>query len=290
MLSAPSPSSDTNAKATEYYLKAIRYDSVASVLRQCDRTRDGGKKSSHRSALHNHRASAIWNNSDRKKKGKKKLSSEKLADFRNKTQRRRCHKRGQWVAEHNEDGSLKPGAVVIKAGGSSQAQTQNRTQTTHPPRKRNITLNKMVYLGTKENIPTFQNGFVGPLVEDGEPYSGMGTKDFTLLKSLLVPEWNGKFDLFPESIADRPYWQYGTGKHTSPPRRILGSVLFFVQAYNGNTVDIPHIVIPGASQCFIGRNVTRYYDIKHIGANKLIIPDHLGATNDDVLTMIGNDL
>lgn len=49
----------------------ISFESVASVLSQFDRTRDGEKNASHTSTIQAHSASAMGNKSYRKKEGKK---------------------------------------------------------------------------------------------------------------------------------------------------------------------------------------------------------------------------
>ena len=281
VLAAAAPSSDSNAKTTDDYLKEISYDSVASVLRQCDRTGNGDQNVSS-SALHANSVSATTFNTHRKKKGKKKLNPAELADLKTKTECRICHKHGHWACDHHADGTVKPGAVVIDTEANRNNQDEN------PPRRRNLTFN-MASLDHGVPNSKIPHDFIGPLVDDGAPYSGMGMHEFTLLKPVLLAEWNGQLDPIPASIADRPYWQYGVGSHASAPRRILGSVLLSVESDNGHTVAIRHLVISGTSQWVIGRNVTRSCDINHIGGNKLVLPDHDDSAQHDSLSMVDSD-
>ena len=93
VLAAAAPSSDDSNSTTEDFLKAISYDSFASVLRHCDRSKTADQPSGTGSALHGNSASATNNAGSRKKKGKKRLSPEELADLKSKTTCRTCQKK-----------------------------------------------------------------------------------------------------------------------------------------------------------------------------------------------------
>lgn len=109
----------------------------------------------------------------------------------------------------------------------------------------------------------------GPLVDDAAPYSGMGLVEFRALQKVLLPNWNGSFGSLPLSIKERPFWQYGSGNHASPPRRIIGTVRLQCIADQGTAVGINHLIIDGSSQWVVGRNVTSHCNIEHINGHHL---------------------
>ena len=76
-----------------------------------------------------------------------------------------------------------------------------------------------------ENLKTVSASRVadqlGPLVEDRAPCSGMGLHEFRELQRVIKHNFNCVPDPLPPSVADRPFWQYGNGEHSSGPRIIL---------------------------------------------------------------------
>ena len=110
---------------------------------------------------------------------------------------------------------------------------------------------------------------LGPLVDDGAPYSGMGLQEFRELQKVIMPTFNGVFDPLPPSVADRPFWKYGNGEQSSGRRKIIGSVMLTILSDQGTPVNIRHLIITGSSSWVIGRNVTRHTDIIHINGNFL---------------------
>ena len=102
---------------------------------------------------------------------------------------------------------------------------------------------------------------ISSLIDDGAPYSGLSVEEFHLIQLLVFPDWTGGFDPLPDSIASGPYWQYGTGEHSSETRSITSSVTLTARSYDGNPIEIRHFVISVSSQWVVGRNVTRYCNI-----------------------------
>ena len=280
VLAAVSPTADTENATTDDFLKAISYESVASVLRQCDRAKQGDMPSSPSVLNANSSSATTGGHDNRRKKGKKTLNPEQLADLKSKTRCHTCRKKGHWSSEHNADGSLKPGAVVIEDTPATETPASDT-------RRRSVTFNMVNMHRPDEKL---LNNFIGPLLDDGAPYSGMGFDDFKILQSLILPDCNGKLEPLPDSIADRPYWQYGAGKHASAPRKILGSVLLSIMSDGDHAVYIRHLIISGTSQWVVGRNVTRACDIRHIGANKLVLPDTSGTSACDSISIVDHDL
>ena len=127
---------------------------------------------------------------------------------------------------------------------------------------------------------------IGPLVDDGAPYSGLGVEAFHRIQPLVFPDWNGRFDALPHSVASRPYWQYGTREHSSETRAIISSVTLTARSHDGNSIEIRHLVIAGSSQWVFGRRVTKYCNILHIRENALQLPSNYGKYLYATLTYI----
>lgn len=115
------------------------------------------------------------------------------------------------------------------------------------------------------------SSLTGPLGDDGAPYSVIGEEEFKLLYTSLIPSWNGEFEPLPKVTADRPFWQYAAGDHSSSFREILGSVMFTAMTDQWNPVDIRHLTISSSSQWFIGKNFTKHCDIIHTRKTTLFL-------------------
>lgn len=185
---------------------------------------------------------------------------------KNETQCRRqgCDKYGHWYKDHNPDGSLKPG---VKSFDSTPSGAQSEALL------KKVTFN-MVNLG-EENIILYSS--IGPLFDDGAPYSGIWLEEFKIVQKLVCPSWNGNFEKLPELVLLRPFWKYGIGSHASKSRRIIGSVLISARSDQGDEINIRHLVIEGSSQWVTGRNVTQKCNIVRIGKNELELPDNSGT-------------
>ena len=145
----------------------------------------------------------------------------------------------------------------------------------------------MVKLSTAEN---YLSNLIGPLLDDGAPYSGMGFDDFKTIQPYVLPSWSGKLDPIPPKIASRPFWQYGTGAHSSETRSIIGSVLLSVCSDQGAEVQIRHLIISGSSQWFIGRNITSHCDIVHTDGNILRLPNRDDNVEFFSISLIDSDM
>ena len=280
VLAAASPGSGENDSTMDTYLQAIKYESIASVLRQCDQT---GQQSGSASGSALHAGSAATTGRGQcPKRGKRRLTPQELADLKRRSTCRECKKKGHWAQDHNPDGSLKPGTLVIDDDDDKQKSSKH-------DKKPTVTFNMAQLTDHPKNF--IDGDFIGPLVDDGAPYSGIGEAEFKVLQPLILPKWSGSYAELPECIADRPYWQYGKGKHSSPPRRILGSVMISARTDGNEIVEINHLIISGSSQWVIGRNVTRACDIVHIGGNRLNLPSADGGTeNADTISLVDSDM
>lgn len=275
VLAASSPR-DTSKDAeftTESYLNKVHYEAIASVLRQCDRTKGDVDDNS---VSANNATTPVSFPRGRKKRN---LTPEQLADLKSKSICRECHKKGHWASDHNEDGTLKPG---VKSEPATISGTPKRVP------KKSMTFNMV---NISDSCIALSNDFVGPLLDDGAPYSGLGVEEFKVLQELIMPNWDGSYDKLPKEIQDRPYWQYGTGNHSSDKRKIIGSIMLTAKTETGQ-IMIRHLVIEGSSQWILGRNVTKKCNIVHIGGNFLELPDQsrIPITNKDFHSYISGKL
>ena len=130
----------------------------------------------------------------------------------------------------------------------------------------------MVQLKNSTSEKLFESNTIGPLLDDGAPYSGIGLEEFLVMQPLLLPKWNGKLDPVPDHLSSYKFWQYGSGEHASASRKIIGSVSLTAHTNNNHDVQIKHLIIEGSSQWVVGRNVTRRCNINHANGNTLQIP------------------
>lgn len=266
-------SSTKSEESTESFLNKISYSSIAAVVRQCDVNR---ASSSINIPHHNYLKSA---SAKFQRKTKQKLTPEQLADLKSKSTCRKCGVLGHWESDHNPDGSLNR---PMRPSTNKNESSSNCKASKEP--KKTVTFHMV-------NIPSaiFDNP-VGPLLDDGAPYSGMGLAEFKLIQPFVVPDWNGSLDPLPEIIQDRPWWQYGQGRHASAAKRILGAVMITVTSDLGNPVQINHLIIDGSSQWIVGRNVTRRCKIDHMEDNKMELPKFNKTDPTDSISLVDYDL
>ena len=117
--------------------------------------------------------------------------------------------------------------------------------------------------------------FSGPLLDDGAPYSSIGSHELKLMQFYLRTNWNSELDPLSDSISDRSHEQYGSGNHSSDSRPMLGSIIITACLNEETNVKIRHVAIDGSSQWMNGRNVTAKCDIKHSDGNYLKISNDL---------------
>ena len=252
---------DENATTSDY-IKAISYEKVASVLRQCDH---GKQEIDPVNTLSANYANTFPSQGQRTRV-KTRLSPDQLRDLKGKSQCRQCHKYGHWQGDHNDDGSIKNGLRSTDVPAGSERDVKDDR---HP--RQHFTFG-MVQM-TPVTVSEINERYVGPLLDDGAPYSGIGLHEFTVLQPMLLPKWNGKCDAIPYEFNDFPYWQYGSGSRSSEKRKLLGSININLTSDQHNLISIRHLIIDGSSQWLIGRNVTKHCNIVHINENKLVLPD-----------------
>lgn len=111
---------------------------------------------------------------------------------------------------------------------------------------------------------------VSPLVDDGAAYSAIrGMELYIVSNKLFHPS-----SIMSQSVEFARYdsRQYGFGAHVSSKKAIIGSVELFIRTYSGDSISVRCLVIQESFGWAVGRNLTRFCDIPHIGRNTLIIP------------------
>lgn len=189
-----------------------------------------------------------------------------------------CGKNGHWKRNHNSDGSLPPHIKTFDepingsrhdAPGAAPKRLQDGNGN---GKKITVSFNMATFVGSSAN--TTSSDELGPLVDDGAPYSEIVLVELNLFVDHLPS--NPILETIPESLKEHTHCQYGTGRHASPARRILESIVLTAESDNRNPVRITHLLLDGSSQWVIGRNVTRKANIEHINRNALVfmIGDH----------------
>ena len=192
---------------------------------------------------------------------KTKLTPEQLADLKSKSTCNRCQKKCHWSTDYDKCEMYK------KDQGSSASMTdQGSRNASSGPRSSVQTAKEGTLQFNMASIscPGNEEIAISPLVDNAAPYNGIGIVELRAISKGVFHSWNGDLDPLPESIQDRPYWQYGSGSHASRRRSILGSIVLTARSDKGRPIRIRHLVIDGSSQWVIGRNVTRNCNINHI--------------------------
>ena len=172
-------------------MKAVSYASIASVLRQCDQSHQKGCRAdsiTNDSMLFLHAAMTTAKNP------KKKLTPSELANVKLKIKCRftGCGKFGNWVSDHNTDGTLKPGVVSNDYGPANDNEE-----------KKCVLTFSMVHLQNK-GFDTPASTTCGPVLDDAAPYSALGLSELKFLQPVILPRWKKKLTPFRKSYA-RPH-------------------------------------------------------------------------------------
>ena len=270
---APKNSVDeTNTEEDENAMKKINYKNVASIIRACDKPKANVDDSANK-ASNTLQINSVYNN--RYKNNRRSLSLQEVNELKRRTSCKSCRHKGHWANDN------------VCPKNSNQSSQENKAS--QPPSSNKVMQFHMSHLTNTEPTSTWLNGVPGSLVDDSGPYSGIGLNELKVLRTKLNKTWNGILDPVPDCVSDRPYWQYGTGAHSSERKQIIGSVVISINSNHGNKVDIRHVVIEGSSTWIIGRSVTNKCIINHINGNKVELPIKKHNKND-FLQMIEYDM
>ena len=173
------PDLDSNA-TNEQFLSAITYNSVASVIKQCDKSNsenvvvNANAGGFNRVNYQQHSSSNFNGNRN---------SREDVEARKMKYPCNNCGKYGHWAREHNKDGTLPSNVKSVDKleGHNSDYQTKNNQNN-----KKTISFNMARLAGSSAptTISNYRNQ-IGPLVDDGAPYSAIGLIDLKFLANQL---------------------------------------------------------------------------------------------------------
>ncbi len=149
-------------------LTTTKYDSIASVLRQCDK----GKRNR---TIHSNSANDSWRNNR-----KPKYTLQQLAEVKARSRCRRCKNYGHWQSDLNEDGSFNPGVKYVAnslSGNSSKSTHEDGSKQSNQTDKKTVTFHMARFTPEKSEMnPQFSE----PLLDDIAPYSGIGIQELKL--------------------------------------------------------------------------------------------------------------
>ena len=295
---APSDESLNSQSSNDAFLSSITYQSVSSVIKQCDKTTHTTVDQAPLSA--SSAGTSRSHEQNRNNKGRSKgqsLSMKYPCDI--------CGKYGHWKRNHNHDGSLPSHVKSFDAphgssasGSRSNGDSEDRKDKS---KKKTISFNMATLttpsdkdILTSYSVSTSSSIERGPLLDDGAPYSAIGQIQLNLLANQIGMSPDLTLGAIPQALNGHTHWQYGTGEHASPPRRILGSIVLTATSDTGNPVSITHLVVSGSSQWVIGRNVTSRSNIEHLETNSLVFladgkRDRFSLTDEGFLSYISLD-
>ncbi len=170
-------------------LSTIKYDSIASVLRQCDKGKQNG-------TIHANSVKTSWRNNRNLK-----YTPQELDEVKARSRYRRCKNYSHWHSDHNEDGYLKPGVKSVTNppfGNSSKSTQEDGSKQSNQTDKKTVTFHMGRFTTEKSEM---NEQFSGTLIGDGTPYSGIGIQELKLLSPFLRTNWNGTLEPLPESLS-----------------------------------------------------------------------------------------
>lgn len=293
---------DGKKKTDAAMITSIKYESVASILRQCerDRTQPAATPLDAHSGSPAPSGGGGGNSGGRgKRKGgggggrKKRMTAEEIRTHKLNSQCHFCSAKGltrygHWATDHNPDGSLSPNFPSLERPANANAATAG--QAVHDGEKNGNQNDKpevgMTFMATlssssvlhaastnsSTDSDTKKTAAFGPLVDDGAPFSALGEVEMRTLKSSLIyadPPIEDK----PPELQGYDTWQYGSGAHRSAAKPILGAVTLFVRTKNNCLISVKHLLIKGSSKWVMGRNLTRKCTINHMTGNEICLPN-----------------
>lgn len=307
ILAAASPKESilSESSSIDDYVKSVKYEAIASILRQCDRPSGNEDR---RNALSSYTA----HNTAHRNFNRGRMTREQVYEAKLKSRCKRCNKYGHWYGDHEEDGSLKTNALCSddpitdtpKQSHECHGSSEHSNNPSNSIKPRGTVRFNMAQLSSSSKIIASTVGLknkpeyysinpndphsIGPMLDDGAPYSAIGFDELQSLSKYILPNWNGTLDPIPDSISDRPYWQYGVGAHAIPVRAIIGSIIFNVRTSDGSNIELRHLVLDGSYNWVIGRNITRFSNINHMDENTLQVTDANGRTSK--IPLLDHDL
>ena len=291
--SSKASASVTSTTSNDDMIKEITYESIAAVIRQCDNGSSTSRQPtssnnvlSTNSVLSQNQSSSQSGSTYSKKK--RTMNPEQLRKYKLRCRCNTCGKFGHFHSDHNADGTIKDGLPSNDNPPNASNNSNNINRNGNGGAvlnfgMANLTPKSTTSLSSFSNVPSQ----LGPMVDSGAPYSAIGVPELCVLWSSLGRQHITEYDPIPSAISHYAFWQYGSGAHSSAPRRILGSVVLTCYTDSKRPICIRHLVIEGSSQWLIGRNVTSHCNQLRINDNRIQLPkfDH----HQDYLSIVESD-
>ena len=211
MLSAATSHSSNSESATtnEELINSVKYNPIASVLRQCDANKDSSSATllENYTTFPRHR----WNRNHR--------TPQQIAELKKVSRCKTCGKWGHWHSYHHPNGTLKYGAKSYRTPPANHIKESRNKPSRCVPQKKSMTFNIVNMTDDSKLSPSH---FIGPLLDEGAPCSGLGIHELKMLSPYLRTTWHEQLDPLPAEIADRSHWQYGSDSHSNDSLRMLG--------------------------------------------------------------------
>ena len=141
--------------------------------------------------------SGLASSSQSRPRRKQKLTPLQLADLKSKSICRRCKQKGHWAADvdkcpkFNFFSSSEMDSHDNLSGSSASAQIQSGSA----KQNKSVTFNMATLHNGHDYVPN-----VGPVVDYGAPYSGMGLVEFYALYPSICPGWKERLDPIPQYL------------------------------------------------------------------------------------------
>lgn len=188
-----------------------------------------------------------------------------------------CGKYAHWKRKNSFDGSLP--AHVKSLGhlssssprhhaGSSESASNITQGSSENGKKTTFAFNMAILTGSAAS--TSSSNKLGALPDDCASHSAIEIAELSLLVDHFGLPYKPRLIAISKSLKGQGHWQYVTGKHASPARRKIRSIVLKATPDSGNSVPITHLVLDGPSQSVIGRNVTSQANTGHIHSNAVV--------------------
>ena len=155
-----------------------------------------------------------------------------IAELKKNSRCKTCGALGHWHSDLYPNGKLKLWVKTSKSSTTTVPKGHRTPHSQYAAQKKSLTFN-MVNIA--DNSKLSFNRFIGLLLDDVAPYSGLGMHELKILSPHLRTSWNGVLDPLPSAIRNRTHWQYCIGTHSSDSRKMLDSVMICAKLNDGHS-------------------------------------------------------
>ena len=202
---APADPTMSSQSTNVMFLSAITYQSVASIVKKCDRTHT---TSVNQNSLAGSSAGTTqrYGHSSPQNRGRTRPTKAEYEALMMKHLCNLCGKFGNWKRSHSADGSLPAHVKSVEKSDRNRA---------YAPvcKKTSVSSNMAKLIGS--SAATTVSKDLRPLVDDGAPYSAISLVELKWLGKKLDPALSLTINPIPMTLNGYSHWQYRTGEHAS---------------------------------------------------------------------------